>query len=139
MKKPVFSLYSEPALPQDEIISRILFDREISQITPVQALQLAAAVNEMMGRKGFDPLAYTRNLIGVDWLQIKQSQEIPGESALSAGKYLRDNIYIEVEKGISAESGRASVTWELTPSITVDAKFGEDADTEMGINYKYDH
>jgi translocation and assembly module TamB len=64
MKSPVFTLYSEPALPQDEIMARILFNREVSQITPLQALQLAGAVNELLGRKSFDPLAYTRNLIG---------------------------------------------------------------------------
>jgi len=139
IKSPVFTLYSEPALPQDEIMARILFDREISQITPIQALQLAGAINEMMGRRGFDPLAYTRNLIGVDWLQVKQSGESPGESALSAGKYLGDSIYVEVEKGISAESGKVSVKWELTPRITVDTSVGENADTEMGINFKLDY
>jgi translocation and assembly module TamB len=120
-------------------MARILFDREISQITPIQALQLAGAINEMMGRRGFDPLAYTRNLIGVDWLQVKQSGESPGESALSAGKYLGDSIYVEVEKGISAESGKVSVKWELTPRITVDTSVGENADTEMGINFKLDY
>jgi translocation and assembly module TamB len=139
MKSPVFTLYSEPALPQDEIMSRILFDREASQITPIQALQLAGAVNELMGRKSFDPLAYTRNLIGVDWLQVKQSEESPGESALSAGKYLGDRFYVEIEKGISAESGKFSIRWELSPSITVDTSVGENADTEMGINIKHDY
>ncbi len=139
IKSPIFTLYSEPALPQDEIMARILFDREVSQITPIQALQLAGAINEMMGKKGFDPLAYTRDLIGVDWLQVKQSEESPGESALSAGKYLGDSIYVEVEKGISAESGKVSVRWELSPSITVDTSVGENADTEMGINLKHDY
>ncbi len=139
MKSPVFTLYSEPALPQDEIMARILFNREVSQITPLQALQLAGAVNELLGRKSFDPLAYTRNLIGVDWLQVKQSEESPGESALSAGKYLGDSIYVEVEKGISAESGKVSIRWELSPAITVDTSVGENADTEMGINVKHDY
>ena len=140
IKKPELTLSSDPVLPQDEILARVLFGREISQITPFQALQLAAALNEMLGRKkGFDPLAYTRNLIGVDRLEVKQSQTNPDESALSAGKYLKDNIYIEVEKGISAESGKASVTWELTPNITVETDVGENSETGMGINWKYDY
>ena len=140
IKDPVLSLSSEPELPQDEILARVLFDREVSQITPLQALQLAAALRQMLGgKKGFDPLAYTRNLIGVDRLEVKQSEVNPDESALSAGKYLKDNIYIEVEKGVSDESGKASVTWELTPSITVETEVGEDSETGMGINWKHDY
>ncbi|MGD9161740.1 MAG: translocation/assembly module TamB domain-containing protein, partial [Desulfobacteraceae bacterium] len=140
IKNPVLSLSSEPELPQDEILARVLFDREVSQITPLQALQLTAALKQMLGgKKGFDPLSYTRSLIGVDRLEVKQSEANPDESALSAGKYLKDNIYIEVEKGISDESGKASVTWELTPSITVETEVGEDSETGMGINWKYDY
>jgi translocation and assembly module TamB len=140
LKNPVISLNSEPALPQDEILSRILFGRAVSQITPLQALQLAAAINEMIGgKKGFDPLKYTRNLIGVDRLEVRESQIDPGATTISAGKYLKDNIYIEVEKGISTESGKTSVTWELTPSITVETEVGENAEKGMGINWKHDY
>jgi translocation and assembly module TamB len=94
----------------------------------------------MLGvKKGFDPLAYTRNLIGVDQLEVKQSQDNPDETALSAGKYLNEDIYIEVEKGISAESGKASVTWELTSHVTVETEVGEDSEKGMEINWKYDY
>ncbi|MBN2418167.1 MAG: translocation/assembly module TamB domain-containing protein [Deltaproteobacteria bacterium] len=136
---PVLRLYSEPAMPQDEILARALFDREVSQITPLQALQLAAALNEMLGKKkGLDPLAYTRDLIGVDRLEVKQSNVNPDESALSAGKYLKDNIYIEVEKGVGEESGKASVTWELTPRVTIETGVGENDEAGIGVNWKYD-
>jgi autotransporter translocation and assembly factor TamB len=46
---------------------------------------------------------------------------------------------VEVEKGISAESGKVSIRWELSPAITVDTSVGENADTEMGINVKHDY
>ena len=140
MKNPVLTLSSEPALPQDEILARVLFGREVSQITPLQALQLAAALKEMLGGKqGFDPLKYTRNLLGVDRLEVIQSQTDSGGSAISAGKYINDNIYLEVEKGIGTGSGKASVTWELTPNITVETDVGENAEKGMGINWKYDY
>ncbi len=140
LKNPSLNLRSEPDLPQDEILASVLFNREISQITPLQALSLVGAINELRGKqKGFDALKYTRNLIGVDRLEIKQAHNDPDESALSAGKYLNDNIYIEVERGISAESGKASVTWELTPDITVETEVGEDSETGMGINWKHDY
>ncbi len=140
MKNPVLTFSSEPALPQDEILSRVLFNRQVSQITPLQALQLAATLKEMLGgKKGFDPLRYTRDLLGVDRLEVVQSQTGTGGSSISAGKYINDNIYLEVEKGIGTQTGKASVTWELTPNITVETDVGENDEKGMGINWKFDY
>ncbi|NLA74776.1 MAG: hypothetical protein GX846_04795 [Deltaproteobacteria bacterium] len=140
IRNPALHLYSEPVMAQDEILSRILFGRSVSQITPMQAIQLAAALNEMVrGGGGFDPVRFTRNLIGVDRLEIKQSQIGNGGTAVSAGKYLKDNVYIEVERGVSTESGKASITWELTPNFTVGTEMGEDARKGMELNWKYDY
>ena len=47
-------LSSDPTYPQDEIISRLLFNRSAAQITPAQGLRVAAAVQQLQGwRRGF--------------------------------------------------------------------------------------
>ena len=84
-------------------------------------------------------MGQTRKLLGVDQLEFKQSGENMRESTISAGKYLRDNVYLEVEKGLGPESGNASIKWELTPSITVETEVGENAETGAGINWKRDY
>jgi len=47
--RPSFSLWSEPELPQDEILSRILFGKSVGAITPPEALELAASVAALSG------------------------------------------------------------------------------------------
>jgi len=139
LKKPDITLSSEPSLPSDEILSQLLFGRNVSQITPVQAIQLGNALNSMLGKDSYDIIGKTKKILGVDQLELKQEVEEVDESAVSVGKYVRDDLYIEVEKGIGTESGKASVTWEVTPNITVDTEMHEDSSTGVGINWKWDY
>ncbi|MFC1838499.1 translocation/assembly module TamB domain-containing protein [Thermodesulfobacteriota bacterium] len=140
IKSPEFKLESEPYLPSDEIFSRLLFGRSAAQITPIQAIQLANAVNTFIkGGKGFNILDRTRKLLMVDQLEIKQSGENMGDSTISAGKYLRDNIYLEVEQGLGSESGSASIKWELSPSISLETEINAKDEAESGINWKKDY
>jgi len=132
-------LNSKPSVPSDEILAQLLFGRNVSQITPLQAIQLGNAINAMRGKNTYDFIGRTREVLGVDQLEVKQLGDTIQESTISAGKYLSDKVYLEVEKGIGAESGKASVTWEITPHITVETEVGENTETGAGINWKWDY
>jgi translocation and assembly module TamB len=131
-------LTSQPPLPSDEILARLLFGRSASTLTPIQALQLADALNTLSGG-GMDLMGRSRRLLGVDRLGIKKTGEELDHTALSAGKYISEDVYIEVEKGISPETGKASVNWDVTPNITVDTEVGINAEGGLGIQWKWDY
>jgi translocation and assembly module TamB len=139
LKKPEITLTSDPSKPSDEILSYLLYNRDISQITPFQAIAIGSSLNSMMGRSRYDILGSTRKILGVDQLELKQSEESVDGSTVSVGKYLSDEIYVEVEKGLGTESGKASFTWEVTPNITVDTELRENSSTGVGINWKWDY
>lgn len=137
---PEIGLTSEPEFPQDEILSRLLFGRSVSDITPVQAVKLAYAARQLTGGGGgFDFMGRTRTLLGVDQLEIKQSGENGEESAISAGKYLSQGVYLEVEKGVGPETGKTSVEVEITPNITLETEIGENAEGGVGLNWKLNY
>ena len=137
--RPEVALSSEPVLPSDEIISRLLFGRGVANISPVQALRLAQAVNTMAGGGGFDFLERTRRLLGIDQLEVKQAGEDPREATISAGKYVGEKVYLEVERGIGSQSGKASVELELTPNISVETEVGANAEGGVGLNWKWNY
>lgn len=139
LRKPEITLSSVPSLPSDEILSQLLFGRDVSQITPLQAIKLGNALNTMMGRSRYDIIGSTKRMFGVDQLDISQSKENVNGSTVSVGKYLKDDLYIEVEKGLGTESHKASVTWEVTPNITVDTELHENSSTGVGVNWKWDY
>ncbi|RST32276.1 translocation/assembly module TamB [Sphingomonas ginkgonis] len=96
--KPEISFTSVPALPQDELLSRLLFGTSITNLAPADALQLAAAVNALRsGGRGLDPLNSLRRAVGLDRLRVLPADVASGQkTALSAGKYLGRKLFVEV-------------------------------------------
>jgi translocation and assembly module TamB len=135
--QPTLTLDSEPPLPQDEILARLLFERETSQMTPAQAAQLALAVNRLRGGGGFDVLGRARALLGVDTLDFRGGETME-QSTLRAGRYLNDDVYIELEQGAAAETGRARVEVEIMPNVSIQADTGANAQSGVGIQWRYD-
>lgn len=132
-------LSSDPPLPPDEILSRLLFGRSASNITPLQALQLADSINTLARGGGLDLLGRTRQLLGLDQLTLKQTGKEQKDTSLSAGKYLSEEVYIEMEQGISPETGKASLKWEITPHVSVQTEVGVNAEAGVGINWRWDY
>ena len=139
LQAPELTLSSEPSLPSDEILSRLLFGRTVTQITPLQAVQLANAVNTLAGGRGIDFMGRTREVLKLDQLGMKQSGSKPEDAAVSAGKYLSDTVFLEVEQGLGPDSGKASVQWEMTPNITVETEAGVNAEGGAGVSWKWDY
>ena len=57
----------------------------------------------------------------------------------SVGKYLNDDVYVEIEKGVGSEGGKVSVEVDITPNISVESEVGLDAQSGVGINWKWDY
>ncbi|MFH0811730.1 MAG: translocation/assembly module TamB domain-containing protein [Pseudomonadota bacterium] len=141
LSAPRVSLESDPPLPTDEILSRLLFGRSAADVTPVQALQLAQAINSLAGRD-FGVLGFmdrTRKLLRVDQLSVEQSGERNSETSVTVGKYLKEDMYVEFDKGMGTESDKISVEVEITPNLTVESEAGTDARGGIGVNWKLDY
>ena len=87
-----------PALPQDELLSRLLFGTSITNLSAPEALQLAAAVAALQsGSGGLDPINAVRRAAGLDRLRILPADIATGQgTAISAGKYLTRKLFVEV-------------------------------------------
>jgi len=138
-QKPKLALSSVPSLPQDEILSRILFGKDMSKITPFQAIQLKNTLDRFTGKGGggFDPASMLRNATGLDDLRVDTDDE--GQASVGVGKYLTDNVYLELEKGAGETSGAAKIQVEVTPNINVETEVGQDAQAGGGVFWKYDY
>jgi translocation and assembly module TamB len=134
---PKLELQSEPPLPQDEILSRVLFGRSLSAVTPLQAGKLALALRSLSGKGDtLDLLERTRKLLRVEQVELR---DVNGETALGLGKYLTEDVYVDVEKGLGSEPGKVSVQVELTPNITLETEAGTDASKGIQLEWKYDY
>ncbi len=112
--KPEITFSSTPSLPQDELLSRILFGTSITNLSAPEALQLAAAVNGLRGGSGIDPINAIRKAVGLDRLRIVSADATTGQqTSLALGKYITRRAYVEVISdgaGYSATRAEFEVT-----------------------------
>jgi len=97
-QKPEISFASTPALPQDELLSRLLFGTSITNLSAPEALQLAAAVAALQdGGNGLNPINAVRRAAGLDRLRILPADPQTGQgTSIAAGKYVTRRLYAEI-------------------------------------------
>ncbi|MBF0369505.1 MAG: translocation/assembly module TamB domain-containing protein [Magnetococcales bacterium] len=134
--EPKLILTSEPPQPQDEILANLLFDRNASDITPGQAIKLAAAVARLQGG-GPGMMDKMQDSLGIDSFEAGGDDLATG--TVKVGKYIGDRVFLEVEQGLSEGSGKMSVEVELTPDITLETEMDQKQNGAFGINWKHDY
>ncbi|MEO7277815.1 MAG: translocation/assembly module TamB domain-containing protein [Sphingomicrobium sp.] len=97
-QKPEITFASTPALPPDELLSRILFGTSITNLSAPEALQLASAIGALRsGSGGLDPINALRKAVGLDRLRIVPADIATGQkTAIAAGKYITRKLFVEV-------------------------------------------
>ena len=95
---PEIAFTSVPALPQDELLSRLLFGTSITNLSAPEALQLASAIAALQSGSGsLDPINAVRRAVGLDRLRILPADIATGQkTAISAGKYIGRKLFVEV-------------------------------------------
>jgi translocation and assembly module TamB len=135
-KAPEFKLESEPTMPEDEIVSRLLFRRAAGGLGPAQAIQLAAAVNTLRGG-GLGVLGQARQALGLDTLDISGGGLEDGR--VRAGRYLNDNVFVEVGRGTAAGSEDVRLQVEILPNVSLDASTDAQAQSGIGLKWRFDY
>ena len=134
---PRITFASSPGLPQDEIVSRILFGNSVGSLSAIQAGQLAASINSLRGSGGgLNPLGKLRAVAGFDRLRILGPDDTSGRgTALAAGKYISDDIYLEV---ITDARGFTATQLEiaLSRSLSILSQAGGSGSTNVNVRYR---
>jgi translocation and assembly module TamB len=115
-ERPEITLASSPSLPNDEVLSQVLFGRSASQLSGVEAAQLASAISAMSGGGGLDVLGNLRSLAGLDRLAFG-GNEASGVT-ISGGKYITDDVYLELTGG-GREGPAAQVEWRVRRNLSI--------------------
>ncbi len=89
---------STPALPEEELLARLLFGGSITEISPTDALQLGAALSSLRGGGGgLDPLNRLRRAIGLDRLRIMPADRaLDRGTSIALGKNISRKFYVEI-------------------------------------------
>ncbi|MFW6412591.1 MAG: translocation/assembly module TamB domain-containing protein [Oceanicaulis sp.] len=135
---PDISLTSSPSLPPDEVASRILFGEGAANLSGLQAAQLAASLASLSGGGGgFDPLGALRQASGLDQLGVRQDAE--GDTVVSGGRYISEDVYLELQSGTSTAAPTTTIEWELTRRFTLLSRVTADGEAGGALSWRTEY
>ncbi len=135
---PQISLTSSPSMPEEEILSRLLFNQGVGTLSAAQALQLVDAVGQLTGATGsVGIIARIRSATGLDDLDIRQGAN--GGTTVGVGKRINDNIRLGVEAGTNADSGRVTIDLNITKNLKAQGSAGQDGSGQVGLTYEREY
>lgn len=133
---PEVTFTSSPDLPQDEVLARLLFGRNIAEISALQALQLALAVRTLAGKGGDGIIGNLRQNFALDDLDLTTDDD--GEASLRVGKYISENIYTDVIVGSDGDT-EINLNLNITPNLTARGTLGADGESSVGVFFERDY
>ncbi|WP_010297562.1 translocation/assembly module TamB domain-containing protein [Candidatus Odyssella thessalonicensis] len=143
---PKIEFISLPALPTEDVIALILFDKPIAEVTAAQSLQLATTMAAVKAGnfKGsaFDSL---NQLLGVDDISLQKAEtsEVMDDEkqsySLTIGKQLSDKIYVGVEQGLQQEVGtKLKAKVDVTKNTKLEIETGtQNSAVAYGWEFRY--
>lgn len=133
LQSPQLTFQSNPQLPTSAILSRVLFDKDITDISQSEASKLASALMAISSSTGPDILDAIRKTIGVDRLNLVSSSSGSEEVALQIGKYLTKGVLITLSQ--STTTSNVIVEIELPYGFVFQAETQEEQEGKFSLKW----
>jgi translocation and assembly module TamB len=142
---PRFDFSSTTGLAQDEIMARLLFGENASQLNAFQAAQVGAALATLTGAgDGANPLVKLQKSLGLDRLSVSSAATTaaPGATAntgtaIQAGRYVAKRVYVEAKQSTTGSS-QLQVNVDLTKHLKLQTRLGNGTAITQGITPEND-
>jgi hypothetical protein len=160
IENPKLSLQSIPTKPDNEILSLIIFNKEFSDISPLESFQLANAATLFQHSSGpFSLIDKFKTTFGIDTIDVgpsatplpsKTKSEPIGDSddpnnpgpepvndvSLKVGKYISDGVAVNVSRDVSADANRVGISAQIVGNVTAEAEVGDDNAGIVSLKWK---
>ncbi len=149
---PKITLSSVPDLPQDEVLSHLLFGQSVKDLSTIQIAEIAAALAELSGvtGSGGDPLAAVRKGLGLDRLSVGSGGGTTSGATVEAGRYVARGVYVGAKQNTSGGTA-AEVQVDLTKRLKITSQIAtgggsvqgatpdNDPGSTIGLSYGFDY
>ncbi len=133
--QPAFAITSVPSLPQDEVLSRLLFQKPSGSLSAFQALELANAAATLSGRG--DLLEGVRKSLGLSNLGLGAGGS--GGGFLGLGRAINDRISVDVTTGALPHDNGVNVNLDVTRHIRLQAGVDATGGTDVGVGAQWEY
>jgi translocation and assembly module TamB len=131
---PEVVLTSQPELPEEEILARVMFGKSVARLSPAQVVRVAAAVRALSRGETLseDIFGLARTLLGIDILADERRRRLSGDG----------DQRLDSDRRRDDQSGPRPVEIEIAPGISVAAEQEEEEGVKegtLGLIWKWDY
>jgi translocation and assembly module TamB len=128
LRRPEFSVFSNPPMSQSEIMSYLVLGRPMSTGEEQSALASAALLVGM--QQGAGVAGDVGKRLDLDEVYFEAGSDIK-ETAFVAGKYLSPKLYVSYAAGLFEHTNTFRARYSLTSKWTLQAESGKDSSTDL--------
>ncbi len=132
-QQPQVQLYSQPGMPESEILSYIVLGRPLGADSDQTGLLLSAAGALLSQGESVMVQEKLKQQLGLDVLDISAGDGDVTSSVITTGKYLSPDLYISLGYSLFTNSNEFRVRYNLTPAWELESNIG----IESGIDMYY--
>jgi translocation and assembly module TamB len=141
-RSPRIELSSEPQLPDNEILSRLLFGNAAGRLSGLQTARLGLAATELAGLQGAAGtevriLETARTGLRLDRLVLDQDEQ--GGVVLEGSRQLSERFQLGARQGQRAGETQGVLRMEVTPQLMLEADVGAGGGSRAGAAFQLDY
>ncbi|MGA1870792.1 MAG: translocation/assembly module TamB domain-containing protein [bacterium] len=135
---PVVTLQSDPSMPQNDIISYLIFGRATEDLSQRESANLQAQAFALVGRiVAMQVMGIFGEKFSVDTIQIRASKQ--GTPSLEIGKYLARDVYVAYSRELGQQkSEMLTVEYYLYSNLTLETEIRADDRSGIDLIWKKD-
>ena len=119
----VSSLFSNPAMPESEILSYLMTGRPLGQASSVDGQLISDAAFSLGLRQAATITNQVGQAVGLDELVLEGSDQ--DSTALVAGKQVTTNLYARYRYGVFSKLGELLLRYNLSESFSIEIGAGK--------------
>jgi translocation and assembly module TamB len=130
LKRPELSLFSEPALPDGDILSYLMVGRPMAEASSAQAQVLMRVAASLGGKSGPGLVSRIAQTFGLSELSLTRGPE-DRETAIQLGRFLSPRLYLTYMIGLWEHGSAVQLRYTLTDWLTLETMTGTRSSVDL--------
>ncbi len=132
---PTLTFQSSPTMPTSSLLARILFNKDITEISAVQAFQLAQTLLTLSGDTAPNILERVRKTLFIDRLNVVTSDN--NEILLQVSKYLTKGVMMTLSQGFDTQ--KVTMDFELNQDFLLQAEVDKEQKGKFSLKWNHNY
>lgn len=137
-QEPLVLLYSDPVMPDADILSYIVLGRPLESSGQDTDLLMAAAGALLSQGESIVLQEKMKSRLGLDVLEFSAGEGDMYDSVITTGKYLTPDLYISLGYSLFNNTNEIRIRYRLTPKLEFESNFGQESGVDLFYRLEID-